>query len=291
MESNIVLAGTDGSDPSFQAVEWAAHTAALRGAALRVIAVPALPPRMPWPRAAHSTPDTVADLIRGSYERALATAAIRAAKAEPGVVVDTALVPGRPAATLAEAAADALMLVVGSRGAGGFAALVLGSVSRYVATLAPAPVVVARQGTAAGHGEVVIGVRDLDQPTAIGFAFEEARLHQARLRAVHAWHWLLPEMRLAGTERAAADARDVTAQAATWLADLLAPWQQKYPDVEVTPDVVYGSPGRMLAVASAGADLVVLGRDGAGNSGHPGAGAITHALLNHARSPVAIVPE
>ena len=98
-------------------------------------------------------------------------------------------------------------------------------------------------------------------------------------------------MRLTGTEPPGADARDVTAEAAAWLADLLTFWQQKYPDVEVTPDVVYGSPGRMLAVASADADLVVLGRSSAGDSGHPRTGAITHALLNHARSPVAIVPE
>jgi len=291
MGSNIVIAGTDGSDPSLRAVEWAAREAALRGAALRIMAVPARPPRMPWQRGAHGTPDTVADAIRGSYERALATAANRAAEAEPAVAVDTALLSGQPAGALAEAAADALMLVVGSRGAGGFAALVLGSVSRYVATLAPGPVIVAREGTAAGHGEVVIGVRDLDQPTAIGFAFEEARLRRARLHAVYAWPWFLPDMRLTGTERPGGDARDVTAEAAAWLADLLTSWQQRYPDVEVTPDVAHGAPGRMLAVASADADLVVLGRNSAGDSGHPRTGAITHALLNHACSPVAIVPE
>jgi nucleotide-binding universal stress UspA family protein len=54
---------------------------------------------------------------------------------------------------------------------------------------------------------------------------------------------------------------------------------------------VRGSPGRMLAVASFDADLVVLGRKSAGDAGRPRTGAIMHALLNHARSPVAIVPE
>jgi nucleotide-binding universal stress UspA family protein len=205
--------------------------------------------------------------------------------------VETALLSGRAAPALAEAAADALMLVVGSRGAGGFAALVLGSVSRYVATLAPGSVVVAREETAAGHGEIVVGIRDLDQPAAIGFAFEEAWLRRARLRVVHAWQWFLPEMRLTGTERPGADARDVTPEAEAWLADLLTFWRQKYPDVEVIPEVVHASPGRVLAGASARADLVVLGRNSADDSGHPSTGAIVHALLSHAHSPVAIVPE
>ena len=291
MTSNIVVAGTDGSEPSLRAVEWAAREAALRGAGLRVVAVPVLPRRMSWQPTPHSTPDTVADTIRRSYEQALATAAARAAEAEPDVALETALLWGRPARELAEAAADASMLVVGSRGAGGFAALLLGSVSRFVATLAPGPVVVAREAAEGRHGEVVVGIRDLDQPAAIGFAFEEAWLRGARLRAVHAWRWFLPEMRLTGTERPGADDRDVTAEAAGWLAGLLTFWREKYPDVEVIPDVVHASPARVLAGASARADLVVLGRNSADDSGQPSTGATAHALLSHAHSPVAIVPE
>jgi nucleotide-binding universal stress UspA family protein len=288
---NVVVAGTDGSDQSLQAVEWAAREAALRGGALRIVAVPALPPRMSWQRAPLGTPDTVADTIRTSYEQALVTAAARAVETEPGLAVDTALLSGAPARALADAAADASMLVVGSRGEGGFAALVLGSVSRYVATWAQGPVVVAREETVAVHHEVVVGIRDLDQPTAIGFAFEEAMLRKARLRAVHAWHWFLPEMRLTGTERPGADPRDVTSEAAGWLAGLLIFWRQRYPDVEVIEGVVHAQPGRVLAGASARADLVVLGRNSGGGSEHPRTGAVTHAVLNHAHSPVAIIPE
>ncbi len=173
------------------------------------------------------------------------------------------------------------MLVVGSRAGGGFGALVLGSVSRHVATSARGPVVVAREETVAMHHEVVASIRDLDQPTAIGFAFEEAMLRKARLRAVHAWSWFLPEMRLTGTERPGADARDVTAEATGWLADRLTFWRQRYPEV-------HGQPGRALAGASARADLVVLDRSDADGSGHPRTSAVTHAVLNHAHCPVAI---
>ncbi len=291
MADNVVIAGTDGSDQSLRAVEWAAHEAVLRGAALRVVSVPALPRLMSRQRTPLGRPDIVVDTIRRSYEQALATGAARAAKAEPGLAVDTALLSGVPARALTEAAGNASMLVVGSRGGGGFAALVLGSVSRYVATSAQGPVVVAREETAAVHHEVVVGVQDLDQPTAIGFAFEEAMLRTARLRAVHAWHWFLPEMRLTGTERPGADARDVMAEAAGWLADLLTFWRQRYPEVEVIEDVVHAQPGRVLAGASARADLIVLGRSDAEGSGHPRTSAVAHAVLNHAHCPVAVVPE
>jgi len=98
-------------------------------------------------------------------------------------------------------------------------------------------------------------------------------------------------MRLTGTERPGADARDVTSEAAGWLAGLLAPWRQQYPGVEVAEDVVHAAPGRALAGASASADLVVLGRNGAGDSARPSTGAVTHAVLHHAHGPVAVIPQ
>jgi nucleotide-binding universal stress UspA family protein len=200
MKPELVVVGTDGSDPSFRAVEWAAREAAMRGAALRIVTVPMLP-RLMSRRAPEGTPDTVADVIVRAARDTLAAAAERAAELETSLAVQTALKPGPPAGGLADAANDASMLVVGSRGSGGFAALLLGSVSRHVATRADCPVVVVRDKTAAVHREVVVGVRDLDQPAAIGFAFAEASRRKARVRAVHAWQLFLPEMRLTGTER------------------------------------------------------------------------------------------
>jgi nucleotide-binding universal stress UspA family protein len=288
MDGSPVIAGTDGSQESLLAVEWAAREAVMRGWPLRIVAVPALPPRMAWQR---STPGTVTDTIRKASEQALASAAALVAEAEPDLVVDTVMLSGAPAPALVEAASDAPMLVVGSRGSGGFGAIVLGSASRYVAAHAPCPVVVAREGITAMQGEVVVGVRDLDQPATLGFAFEEARLRKARLHAVYAWPLFLPAMRLAGQERPGADADAVSADAAAWLADLLSGWRQKYPGVQVSQDVVHAQAGRALAGASARADLVVLGRNSAAHAGGSGTGAIIHAVLHHAHSSVAVVPE
>ena len=82
------------------------------------------------------------------------------------------------------------MLVVGARGSGGFAAMLLGSVSRYAALQACCPVVVVREETSAGHREVVVGIRDPDDAdAALAYAFDEAALRGATLIAVHSWNW------------------------------------------------------------------------------------------------------
>ncbi len=102
----------------------------------------------------------MAGLIEHSTSRALAAAAQQAAALEPDLGIETQLLDGSPAEVLVGAGQDASMLVLGSRGAGGFSAMILGSVSRYVATHAPVPVVVAREETTAEHREIVVGVRD-----------------------------------------------------------------------------------------------------------------------------------
>jgi nucleotide-binding universal stress UspA family protein len=291
MDDRPVIAGTDGSQVSLRAVQWAAREAASRRRPLRIVSVPALPPRMFWQEADLGPPDTVAHTIRKASQQALASAAALAAAQQPGLAVDTALLTGPPALVLAQAGSGASMLVLGSRGEGGFAALLLGSVSRYAAMHAPCPVAVIRGQSTAEHGEIVVGVKDLDQPAAINFGFEEAKLRAASLRVLYAWHWFLPTMRLTGTERPGADAGQVTSEAAGWLAGLLEPWRQMYQGVKVTAEVVHAKPGHVLAEASARADLVVLGRNSDQDAPGPGAGAVTHAVLNHARCPVIVIPE
>ena len=155
MAAKPVVAGVDGSPESVRAVEWAAREAVLRGTTLRLVAVASMPPRM---RPNPATPDTVAGHIEQATNQALAAAASEASHDARDLPVDTQLLDGvAPAQALVDCGKDALMLVLGSRGAGGFSALVLGSVSRYAATHAPCPVVVVREETMAAHREVVVG--------------------------------------------------------------------------------------------------------------------------------------
>jgi nucleotide-binding universal stress UspA family protein len=287
MASKPIVAGTDGSEESLRAVDWAAREAALRGAPLRIVGTAELLPRMsPRAGASGSTYDTVTDVLDKDRDRALATAAELAAKTAAGVLIDTDELTGPTAQAVTEAGSGALMLVLGSRGRGAFTALLLGSVSRYAATHASSPVVVVRDESPAPHQLIGVGVADIGScRDALAFALEEASLRHAGLHAIHAWHTPQSDITRAGpvpTESGAQAAADAASQ----LASLLDECGAKYPDVKVTHEVVHGHPGRALVGLSARADLVVIGR----RAGEPGPGSVRHALLNHAHGPVAVVP-
>jgi nucleotide-binding universal stress UspA family protein len=247
MATMPVVVGVDGSEESLNAVEWAAREAWRHGAPLRIVSALAMP--------------------------ALGAAVTRAEEVAPDLLIDTDLLPvAPPALAVADSGSGALMLVVGARGAGGFAAMVLGSVSRYAAMHARCPVVVVREETSAIHREVAVGIRDpRDTTETLAFAFEEAALRGATLVAVHS-----------------ADFEQIS-EARRNLAEALGNWRDKYPAVPVRQDVVRGHPARVLACYSARADLVVIGRhDGPGTG--PAIGAVQHAVLSHARGPVAVIP-
>ena len=288
MTTRPIVVGVDGSEESLRAVEWAAREAHRHGAPLRLVSAPAVPPRM---LASGAAPQGVAKALGSVPRRALAEAITRAGEVAPDLLVDTDLLTGPPALIVTGSGSGALMLVVGARGAGGFAAMLLGSVSRYVAMHASCPVVVVREETGAVHREVVVGIRDPHDATAtLPFAFEEAALRGATLVAVHIGHFPAPVGDLgAGEAGHPANPSKVSAEAADHLAEDLRSWHEKYPDVPVRQDVVRGHPGRVLASYTARADLVVIGRHGGHDTGLA-IGAVQHAVLNHAHGPVGIVP-
>jgi len=284
-----VVVGTDSSEESLRAVEWAAMEAGRHGAPLRIVSAPPVPPRT-W--AYDPAPNGVARVLGNVPRRALGEAITRCRDVRQDLLVDADLLTGPPALAVTNAGSGALMLVVGARGGGGFAAMLLGSVSRYVAMHGSCPVVVVRAETSAVHPEIAVGIRDLhDTAAMLPFVFEEAALRGATVVAVHAWHWFPSEgdpgirevaERLADRAKVAQDAnRDLT--------EILREWQEKYPDVPVRQEVVHGHPARVLASYTARSDLVVIGRHDGHDMG-PAVGAVQHALLNHAHGPVAIIP-
>jgi nucleotide-binding universal stress UspA family protein len=275
MTTKPIVVGTDGSAQAERAVEWATREAVLRGAPLRIVSAAEMPPRMSAPPGAGV--ETVATHLIADRDRALAAAAGAAAAAAPEVLIDTDAVDGPPARAVADSGSGAMLLVLGSDGHGSFAAMTLGSVSRYAAVHASCPVVVFRDQTTDTDRLVVVGIRSpQDCGPAVAFAFEEARLRKAALLAVHAWQF--PDSRSADG-------------AAGKLDDVLNDCRGGYPDVDASRDVVHGHPGRVLAELSARADLVVLGRHSANGRLVPGPARVIHAALSHARGPVAIVPQ
>jgi nucleotide-binding universal stress UspA family protein len=282
MATKPVVVGVDGSEESLLAVEWATMEAKRHGLPLRIVSAPAMP-RM---HAYQAAPAGMADALRGASERALGTAVTRVEEMIPSLEITTSLLSGPPALAVAGSGSGAAMLVVGARGAGGFAAMILGSVSRYAAIRATCPVIVVREATMAVHYEVAVGIRDpQDSSEALAFAFEEAAARHADLAVVHAWYWFPPALGTPLDRDAPFSPEQISAEAARNLSAALDNWREKYPGVRVRQDVIRGHPARVLANYSYRADLVVIGRHG-----DPGVGSIQHALLDHARGPVAVVP-
>jgi len=276
MTTKPLVAATDGSEESLRAVEWAAQEAILHGAPLRIVAAAELLLRMHESTGAAGLA-TVADLLSKNRDRALDAAVERAAAISHGLVIDADPLSGPVAQAVTDSGSGALMLVVGSRGSGAFAAMILGSVSRYAATHATCPVAVIRDETTPPRRLIAIGIRDAaTSQDALAFAFEEASQRHAALTAVHAWHG-----------PAAEDAQDA---AERQLADLLASWRAKYPGVQAGHELAHGHPGRVLAGLSARADLTVLGGHAPHGADPHGPGTVTHAVLNHAHGPVVTVP-
>jgi nucleotide-binding universal stress UspA family protein len=286
MSAKPIVAATDGSEESLRAVDWAAREAVLRGAPLRIVSAAAPVRRLTGGHEMSGGSDPVAATVRQYRDQALDTAAERAAQTAPGLLIDADKLDGLPGEAVTAAGSGALMLVVGSRGSGAFAALVLGSVSRYAATHAACPVAVVREAASPARGQVGIGIGDLENSASLTFAFEEAALRQASLIAIHSWHFPDSDISRAGSAFTEPEDSVVKTETAQRLEQLLDNWRAKYPDVPVSQDVVHGHPGRALADLSARADLVVLGRRAA----HHGPGSVIHAVLNHAQGPVVAVP-
>ncbi len=144
-----IVVGTDGSPGARRALRWALGEALLRGASLQIVhawmvpLIDALPE--PWvigaPPVGPSDEEVYEHLAAGA-KRVLDDSLDEARNQEPGLHIEGELVEGRPAAALLAAAREADLLVVGSRGRGGFAGLLLGSVSAQCVHHAPCPIVV-----------------------------------------------------------------------------------------------------------------------------------------------------
>jgi nucleotide-binding universal stress UspA family protein len=297
-----IVVGVDGSPASWQAI----HTAVWEARARRTTLVlahgfPADP--YTWygwapmyagptydPRAlAQTMVDETANEVRDTY---------------PDITVTTELHAGTGANALIEASRDATMVVVGSRGRGGFAGLSIGSVAAQTAAHAACPVLVIRppvEGdteplTDTGDratvrpGPVVVGVDGSSTSTdALAFAFEEASLRGGPLVAMHVW-WQLPTHELGPDLPDRMDLAEATEEVKRLLAGLLGNWPAKFPDVAVELRPVQSMhPSKELIEASRDAGLVVVGSRGRGGFAGLLLGSVGRDLVSHAHCPVAVV--
>ncbi|MEV5705007.1 universal stress protein [Actinoallomurus sp. NPDC052274] len=282
-----IIVGTDGSDQSLRAVEWAADEAVRRALPLRIVLAEA-----EW---MYDTPvdprlGAVREWLLTGGRDLLARAVSTARERVPGVMVQAETAPGQVARVLLSKAGNAAMIVLGGHGMGAATGLLLGSTTLQVVTHARVPTVVVRDLEPAVRREVVVGVDGsaVGEP-AVGFAFEEAALRKARLRALHVWSH--PASRGPGDMQPLVYDPQIVAEEELRLVETsLATWQDKFPEVEVVFDVEHGRPARILAGASARADLLVVGTRGRGGFSGLLLGSVSHALLHRAHCPLAVVP-
>jgi nucleotide-binding universal stress UspA family protein len=284
-----VVVGVDGTPGSMAAVRWGAGEALRRVRPLRLLHVYRWPPNYgPTPIYTAWPPRDPLEIKR-TAEELVAESARVARAAQPEVEVLAESVEGHPATELLSAGGQAAVLVLGSRELGPFGSMVLGSVGTAVASRAPCPVVVVR-GPAGDPGtgaQVVAGI-DGGETSAqvLEYAFEHASRYQAGVRAVLCWWPHVYE--LSGW------LRDSFGQAASraeaWLAEALAGWRQKYPDVPVSASVVQAHAVSGLVTAAAGAHLLVVGSRGRHALAGTLLGSVSAGVLHHAGCPVAVLP-
>ncbi|MFB8754596.1 universal stress protein [Streptomyces nigra] len=268
-----LVVGVDGSRAGLQALDWAVDEAVRHGVPLHLL---------------HAAAG------ESEASEVIATAALHAEERAPYMPLTSEVVQDDPDAALIDRGRNAFALVLGSRGLGDLAGMLLGAVSLAVTARADCPVVVVRgaeESRQARFARIVVGVdEDEGSGTAVSFACPGARVRRCPLLAVHTW------TRRPG-RLAVAPPRNRYAPQTSWrppaavLDDALREAVGSSKDSVVTRRVIEGPARRALLDAAAQADLLVVGARR--RQGHTGLqlGLVNHARLHHAPCPVAVVPQ
>nr|WP_158291066.1 universal stress protein [Kribbella antiqua] len=281
-----VLVGVDGSVCGQGALSWAAAEASYRHCTLHIVHV------ISCPTTGNPLDMTVigsmSSELHAAAEWILGDAENHARRAAPGIGVTAELFVAGTASTLLSQAQDAELVVVGSRGVGGFRGLLVGSVSATLAAHAPGPVIVVRphrEGTAfltSPRGQIVVGVDGSEVSTAaVRFAFQEAARRHVGVIAVHA---AMARRRHPSYGTPPAIAEQVEQQLFDESLDHL-----RVRGIHLQTKLVHSHPAQALINESADAELVVVGSHGSGGIAGMLLGSVSQAVLQHARCPVAVV--
>lgn len=286
-----VVAGIDGSASAVRAAVWAGAEAVRRERPLRLVQVYALP-QVTAPVAA-GTHEQVRGGLAARAEGWLAAARDAVLAGHAGLDVTTAAREWSPVTALVQESRHAELVVLGSRGLGGFTGLLVGSTAVAVAAHAHCPIVVVRGRTPhdapPGTGPVLVGADGSpDSEAAIAFACEEARLRGTGLVALHTWSDVLAEGMLR-PHPLQEDPVEIAATERAKLAEQVVGWQRKYPDVAIELEVIRGRPVRTLLERGEHAQLIVVGCRGRGGFTGMLLGSTSQALIAHSPCPVAVV--
>lgn len=282
-----VVVGVDGSAAAVHAVRWAAHEAHRRSTQIRIVYADVMSlvhlPDMPT----QPLPVPFAKAAQRQGQEWLKRASEVAKSEIPDLVVDTEVQVGQPAAVLIGHSRDAQLVVVGSRGLGGFTGLMVGSVAIALSAQGHCPVAMVR-GPESGSpaGPVVVGVdRSEANEAALTTAFECASQRNVPLHVVCAWNSVDTEVAW-WKEGAGWDAVQIHEEQV--LAEHLAGWVEKFPGLDVRSFVSHDKPGKLLLQHAGKAQLAVVGARGRGGFKGLLLGSVSQKVLQHSPCPVIV---
>jgi nucleotide-binding universal stress UspA family protein len=279
-----IVVGVDGSAPSNTAVRWAAHEAVMRSVPLTLVHmlkefVPTFP-QLPMPSGVAVWQEDDGRQVLEQAEKI----AQDAVPADRNIAITSELKASPPVPTLVELSDEAEMVVVGCNGRGAVSRVLLGSVSSAVVRRANCPVAVVQDEDPSTdrpeQAPVLVGI-DCSPVSerALAFAFDEASRRGVGLTALHAWS------DVAVYERPWLDWKS---EAERSLAEYLAGWQERYPDVTVNRLVVPDHAGRALIEESKSAQLVLVGSHGRGGLTGMLLGSVSNAVVHAAHATVIV---
>lgn len=289
-----IVVAVDGSSHADQAVTWAADEARLRQCPLAVVHVERVlgAQERGWLAQAGMPLGEVTREIRADSEELLHRAQTTVAASAPEVRSDLVLLTGDPREVLLRLATHASTIVLGSRGRGPVTSLLLGSVSVAVSRQAACPVVVVRPREDHDRGArlrgVLVGTDGTEQSrSTLETAFREASYHGLPLTVVHCqWEALAGP----GGWRAAGPEDPFYDSARARVADVLAGWRQKFPEVVVEVEIFAGQVDNCVADLSRQHHLTVVGRHARTLLERVGSFSLTTAIVEHASGAVLVVP-
>lgn len=296
MSGNVIgqsiVVGVDGSDSALHAAHWAADEAARRRVSLRLLHAVDSP--VLTQTVGFGSLERYLDALTSVGQKRLTEAETAVRQEYPDLEVTLDLRTTSPVPALIEASDDAKMVVLGSRGLGGFAGILAGSTVVTLAAHGHCPVAVIRgrrfNEPPPAYGAVVVGVDgSLASDSALAMAFDEASLRGVHLVAVHTWTEYVSDLSYAYARQFDVDWSEVETKESELLAQRLADWQEKYPDVTVHRVVTRDKPVRCLLEQAAEAQLLVVGSRGRGGLAGMLLGSTSQALIHHTPCPLLVV--
>ncbi|MFI1991495.1 universal stress protein [Actinoplanes sp. NPDC020271] len=284
MRSKSIVVGIDGTPTSNAAVDWAAREARQRGSSLRIVHAF----DWDWRESRFEVGSEYVDTARQQADGVIAAAAERVRSIAPEVGIQTFALIGHAVPRLLESSRTAQLLVLGSRGRGGFGGMLLGSTSQRLAIHAPCPVVVVGDQEPAADAPIAVGVDDSDNADLVlEAAFTTAAGHGRPITVVRAYPPVVPAW-LTTDFPPTVDAPEQHAAELAHVEEQLAPWRAKFPEVPVEVTLSHDTPPAALVAASRNAQLIIVGSHGHGLLSGTLVGSTSLQLLHHAACPVLI---